>query len=171
MQLRANLSGERSVRRPGHPGERFVDHVLAVTELYVALVERMRASRRFTVERFDAEPACWWPDGRRGWIKPDALLVLRAATLQDFWWIEADMATESLPTIRRKLRTYLAFVERGRLGPGDVVPRVLFMAPTAERRDAIRAEADALPTPADYMFFASTFVEAYDFLIGELISW
>jgi hypothetical protein len=43
LRLRRNLRrDEERIRRPGTPGERFVQHTLAVTELFVQLVERSR---------------------------------------------------------------------------------------------------------------------------------
>lgn len=55
VRLRASLTGS-PVRRPRVPGERFVAHTLAVTELYVALVEQSRLES-FTLADFEVEPA------------------------------------------------------------------------------------------------------------------
>ena len=93
-----------------------------MSELYVELVERSRLGG-FTVAVFQAEADAYWPDGARGWIKPDALVQLERGTTEHYWWYEADMATEDLSTtIRSKLLRYLDFVQRGQLGPDDVVP-------------------------------------------------
>ena len=59
------------VRRPGAPGERTLQHILGVSELYVALAELGRTAG-FTVAGFEAEPGCWWPNGLGGYVKPDA---------------------------------------------------------------------------------------------------
>ena len=58
------------VRRKQPPGERFVRHVLAVAGLYVDLTERA-GEGGLRLDRFEAEPASWWPDGRGGRLKPD----------------------------------------------------------------------------------------------------
>jgi hypothetical protein len=121
------------------------------------------------VEAYAAEPDCWWPDGLGGTIRPDAFLMLQASDIQDLWWIEVDLATESLPTIRTKLQTYLDFVNRGQLGPMGTVPRVLFAAPTAARCNAIAAVAAALPSPAEYMFRVTTLIEAPSFLVRQVL--
>lgn len=137
--------GERvRVRRPGTPGERTLRHMAAVGELYVTLVELARTSG-FGVSEFVTEPGCYWPNGLGGWLKPDAYAVLARGRVLDYWWIEHDEATESLPTIRRKIQTYLDFWRRGQRGPSDVVPRVLVSTITKQRRDAIGAVVRRLP--------------------------
>lgn len=152
VQLRANAeTPDAVVRRPRAPGDRFVAHTLAVSELCVALVERSRIGR-FTLAGFGAEPAAWTRDGLGGWLKPDAVVHLRSGDVSDYWWFEADLATESLPTLRSKLLVYLDFVARGQVGPDGIVPRVMIAVPTQARLAAVQRIVNALPTPADYMF-------------------
>jgi Replication-relaxation len=136
------------VRRPGAPGERTLHHTLAVSELYTQLVEQARTSGD-RVATFKAEPAAWWPNGLGGFIKPDAYVVLAHADVRDAWWIEMDQATESLPTIRGKILTYLQFRRRGARGPGDVLPWLLIATTTAKRTAAIAGIANHLPEAAD----------------------
>lgn len=135
------------VRRPGAPGERTLRHILGVSELYVSLVELSR-SAGFTVAVFEAEPGCWWPTGLGGVLKPDAYALLTCGSVRDHWWIEHDQATEGLPTIRRKVETYVDFLRRGQLGLGGVVPRVLVSTITEPRRAAVAALVRHLPLPA-----------------------
>lgn len=152
VRLRSNAtSANVPVRRPRVPGERFVAHTLAVSELYVSLVERSRIER-FELDDFQAEPMAWIHDGLGGWLKPDAFAKLHYGTVHDYWWLEADLATESLPTLRTKLITYLDFVARGQFGPDGIVPRVLIGVPNKKRLAAVQRVVDALPTPAVYMF-------------------
>lgn len=152
MRLRANANGsDRVVRRPRLPGERFVAHMLGVSELYVGLVERTRVGR-FVLDDYAAEPAAWVKDGLGGWLKPDAFTKVRHGDVRDYWWIEMDMGTESPSTVRGKLLTYLGFVEHGQAGPDGVVPRVLICVPDEKRRAGIQRVVNSLPTPADYMF-------------------
>jgi hypothetical protein len=168
IRLRANAAsvGAR-VRRPRLAGERFVAHTLAVTELYVALVEHTRLGQ-FTLGDFQAEPMAWWPNGSGGWMKPDAFVKLRCGTVADYWWIEADLATESVPTVRAKLLTYLDFVGRGQLGPDGVVPRVLIAVPGTPRKMAIQAVVNSLPVPADLMFHVALLLDAPTVVVQEL---
>lgn len=139
------------VRRPGAPGERTVRHILAVSECCVALAELAR-SAGFTLEQFQAEPASWWSNGLGGYIKPDAYAVLATDDFRDHWWIELDLATESLPTVKNQLLAYLDFAHRGQLGPDQIVPRVAVATTTPQRRKAIAAMAERLPSPAVELF-------------------
>ena len=79
-----------------------------------------------------------------------------------------DLATESLPTIKRKLLTYLDFVERGQLGPGSLVPRVLVSAVTSVRCAALRSVIARLPAPAAELFVALSDHEAATHLVQSL---
>ncbi len=155
------------VRHPGVPTERAVRHTLAVSELYVSLVEQGR-QHNASVVTFQAEPASWWPNGLGGYLKPDAYTLLAAGVVREHWWIEVDLATESLPTITRKLTVYLDFVARGQFGPQGVVPRVLISTVTPERRDAIQVIVSQLPAPASDLFLVVTHPEAPAMILGSL---
>lgn len=145
LRRRTGTDNMRRVRRPGIPGERFVRHVLAVAELYSGLVEADRAGA-LILRQFQAEPR--WPDGLGGSLKPDALVVVSNGRVDHLWWIEVDMVTESLPTIRHKLRTYLDFLARGGHGPRGIMPRVLVSVPDRNRATVVWAEVAGLPPPA-----------------------
>ncbi|WP_194904374.1 replication-relaxation family protein [Catenulispora rubra] len=138
------------VRRPGPLGALSQRHLLAVSELYVELVERARACD-FAVATFKAEPGAWWPNGAGGWLKPDAYAVLERDGARDHWWLEVDLATESLPTVRAKLSYYTAFHERGGRGPAGVTPWLLVSTTTERRRDAIARLAGQLPGAAEFV--------------------
>jgi hypothetical protein len=155
------------VRQTNVPTDRTLAHTLVVSELYTALSTQAPANHA-TLAAFSAEPACWWPDGLGGHLKPDAYLALDGPNGRDHWWVEVDRATESLPTIRRKLLTYLSFVERGQLGPGGIVPRVLVSTITAERQAAIRGLIEYLPVPARQLFGISTEQETVPYLFSVL---
>jgi hypothetical protein len=155
------------VRRPRPPGDRFVTHALAVTELYVALVERAR-SGRFALGDFQVEADAYWPDGLGGRIKPDAFVRLERGSIATYWWFEADMATETIPTIHRKLATYLDFVRRGQLGPDGVVPKVLIGVPTIKRQEAVQDVIDELPVPADSLFQVVGLADVTQVMVAEI---
>lgn len=131
-------------RAPGTPGSLFLAHALAVAELYVQLREHERAVE-LTVPQFATESAAWWPDGRAGVIKPDAYASIRRGDVEDCWWLEVDRATESLPTLKRKLTVYADFERTGQLGPDDVVPRVLVTVPHDRRLADVRDLVAGLP--------------------------
>jgi hypothetical protein len=149
-------------RRPEQPGVSLVKHTLAVSELYVQLVELSR-TETVTLDAFDTEPACWRPDGAGGWLKPDAYVAVSSAAFTDHWFIEMDLGTEHLPVIQRKASSYLAYLERG-LGPNDVMPRVLFVAPDTQRCAAIAERLAAVPNVPARLFVCILAFQAGYFL-------
>ena len=138
-------------RTPWTPSTLFLSHSLAISGLYVALREEERA-QTLTLRQFTTEPAAWYPNGSSGFVKPDAYAVVLQGSLeggvQDSWWIEVDRATESIPTLKRKLMTYIEFARSGQRGPDFVVPRVLLTVPHDHRLVAVRDLVEALPEPA-----------------------
>jgi hypothetical protein len=150
----AGHDGQR-VRRPWPIGWPFVLHSLAVAELYVRLRE-LEARDSIRLLHFAAEPACWYRS-RQSLLKPDAWSVYETADWEEHWWLEVDRATESLPTLERKLRQYLAFTTSGDAGPLGVTPRVLLTVPTAARLRAAQRVVDNLPSPADKLFRIAEF--------------
>ena len=160
-----NAAGSR--RRPQLPGERFWRHLLDVTELYVQLMERTQISE-LRLFSFTTEPACWWRDSYGVWLKPDAHLVLEASGVIDDWWVEVDRATESLPTLRRKLTAYVDFARTGQRGPGGVVPRVLVTVPNPKRKRAVQQLINRLSVPAANFIVVEEFEQAAKILIQSL---
>jgi hypothetical protein len=155
------------VRHAGVPTDRTLRHTVAVSELCVSLVEHAW-STGFHVAGFEAEPACWWRDGLAGYLKPDAYVLLVQGRVRDHWWVEVDLATESLPTLKRKFLAYLSFVERGQLGPDDVIPRVLLIVPSEQRYESVRLLLNRLPEPADTLFGVVTERRAVDYIVKVL---
>lgn len=168
IRLQAATTSSVAPRRPSQPSAAFTSHTLAVTELYVGLIERARREL-FQLGEFQAEPACWWPDKLGGHLKPDAHILLATADYRDDWWIEVDQATETIPRIRRKLLSYLDFAHRGGTGPVGILPRLLITTPTPQRSAAIAAVITALPPPADQVFRTCPHVQAVDHLINTLL--
>lgn len=134
------------LRRPWSIGWLFVQHTLDVAELYVRLREQERAGA-LQLRYFVTEPACWFDTGRLV-LKPDAFVLLMTPRWEEHYWVEVDRATESLPTLRRKLLTYVDFANAGTAGPAGLVPQVLVTVPTVARQtDGEQLVAD-LPEPA-----------------------
>ena len=156
------------LRRPGTPTERFLMHNLAVSELYVELVEATRAASDMALLRFDAEPAAWWQDSLGAWIKPDALVTLATSEVSDSWAIEVDRATESLPTLRRQFVRYLELLERGEAGPTGPLPRVLVSVPDVRRLAAVQLVLSDLPPVASELIHSVTAQSAVRYLRDRL---
>lgn len=157
------INTQATTRRPKLPGERFWRHLLDITELYVQLVESQRHGN-LALTAFATEPACWWRDSYGVWIKPDAFCKLSSSGVEDAWWVEVDRATESLPTLRRKLLMYVEFARLGQNGPGGIIPRVLVTVPTQVRKRAVQGLIDRLPGPASELMRVVEFEEATEAL-------
>jgi hypothetical protein len=128
---------ELLVRRPWTPGTLFLNHTLAVAELYVGLRAAEQADR-LELSEFLAEPASWHYTTSLGTLKPDAYALLAYHDIEDAWWLEVDQGTESRNTLRRKLNLYLLAAQAGVTGPHGVLPRVLVVVPDEKRAASIR---------------------------------
>lgn len=154
-------------RTPWTPGQMFLAHTLAISTLYCMLRERERVGE-LTLAQFTAEPASWHPDGKGGFIKPDAYVRVQHGDFEDVWWVEVDRATESIPTIKKKLITYLDFARAGGVGPDGIMPRVLITVPHGSRLAAVRDLVARLPSPATELIATVLHDRAVDFMINTL---
>ncbi len=166
-RLLALLDGAPSPARtqPSHnPGALFLTHALTISGIYVDLIEQSRGGG-FQVASFVTEPRCWHSTGNGGNLRPDAYVVLRATAHSDCWWLEIDQATEIVPRLRAKIRTYTDHLTTGGTGPHGVPPRVLLTAPDQQRADAIRT---TVPVSDAAMFTVVTHQRAANLLVAEL---
>jgi Replication-relaxation len=145
------------------PGALFLTHTLAVSGVYVDLVEKSRDGT-FSVHTFTTEPHCWHPTGNGAYLRPDAYVILRTGQRGQCWWLEIDAGTEIIPRLRAKIRTYRDHFTSGGVGPDHVPPRVLFTAPDQQRADVITG----LLGDTDDMITTSTHADAAAFMIAEL---
>jgi hypothetical protein len=165
LALQRGQSPPGRVRHAPTPSPLFLNHALAVSEIYVQLIEASR-SGGFRVAHFQA-PA-WWPAGEGLYLRPDAYLVLDTGAYKDCWWLEIDRATESLPRLTAKCVDYRDHATHGGTGPDGALPRVLFTAPTQRRADAIRASIDFVTTGDAEMITVTTHQQAANLLVTEL---
>jgi hypothetical protein len=154
-------------RAPWTPSTPFIAHALAVTELYVGLIE---AERLGTLDllSFSTEPKCWRPftdrHGTAVTLKPDAHVVIGAGKFENHWFPELDRATESLPRITAKARLYVDYYASGlEQVRHDVFPQVLWVVPDAARQDQI-IEALANVPDARHLFAVATVESAVPFM-------
>ena len=155
-QRLANLDRVSRPRPPRPVGRRYVDHILAVTHIYVSLVLAERAGS-LRIVRFDGEPASWrsfyGPGGARLMVNPDAHAVLLVKGAEDHWFFEVDLDTEHAPTLARKCAIYRAYwqsgAEEARTG---VFPRVLWLVPDEPRARVLRQVFRRQPDEADMLF-------------------
>ncbi|MGH3871290.1 MAG: replication-relaxation family protein [Pseudonocardiaceae bacterium] len=66
------------------PGALFLAHTLAVSNIYVDLVEHSRGGA-FSVHTFTTEPHCWYPIGNGATLRPDAYVILRTGPVGACW--------------------------------------------------------------------------------------
>jgi hypothetical protein len=120
------------------PSERFVDHCLAVSEIATELHEAQRTGRIESLQVV-TEPDSWRRFQTPGGVvtlKPDLAVDCTVDGWDLRWFIEADRATEHLPTVIAKAKVYERY---WRSGSEDhpVFPRVLWSTPTERRADQI----------------------------------
>jgi hypothetical protein len=155
-------------KRLGTPGERYVKHTLAITEIVVRLHEADREGLLELIET-QAEPACWrgfiGPGMSRVVLKPDLFARIGAGSIsEDRWLIEVDLATEASTTIQAKAERHLAFY---RSGSETVHPRVLWAVPDLRRAHQLTDVLRRLPTPASQLFAVCLLYALPGFLAAE----
>jgi hypothetical protein len=173
---RLTTVGGRRVQRPWPVGTAFLAHSMAVTELFVGL---MQAERHGVAEvrlgEFRTEPVCWrsfaGPGGGRETLKPDAEVTLGLGRYEDRWFIEVDRATESRTTLARKLNRYLRYWQSGQeQARTGVFPKVLWSVPDPARLEVLVDEFGRLPVEAWPLFAASTEANAVRRLLAGAAS-
>jgi hypothetical protein len=164
-------AGSNNHRHPWTPGVPFLAHALAVTEIYVKLIE---AERRGLVEvlGFAAEPRCWrsftGAGGVPATLKPDAFLRLGLGDYEDSWFIEVDRATEAPSTLARKLDLYRRYWQSGReQSRHGVFPRVLWIVPNEQRKGLVVELTATQPAEAWSLFQVVTDEQALAPLTGS----
>lgn len=163
-------SGSRS-RPPFTPGLSFLQHRLAITELYVQLAEAQRAGVCELIE-FEAEPDCWRSFSGRGGgrvlLKPDAYARAGSGGYEYLWLIEVDRAAESRPTLKAKCQRYIDYWLSGREDTrSSVFPAVLWLVPDERRADALAEVIDRLPVDGRRLFQVGLFANAVGILSGR----
>lgn len=137
--------------RMREPSPSFVDHVLAISELYVRLMEAQRRNE-FEVLEVEPEPHCWrrFAASHGGFtdLKPDLFVSVARGDLEHRWFVEVDLASEHAPTIQRKAHVYLKYLGSGReQADHGVFPRVVWQVPTTPRRERVDGALEALGAP------------------------
>jgi hypothetical protein len=153
-------------KQPSHtPGDLFLTHTLAVSGVYVDLIEKSRGDA-FAVHSFVTEPHCWHPTGNGSALRPDSYVILRAGQRGQCWWLEIDAGTEIAPRLRTKIRAYRDYLTSGGVGPDHVPPRVLFTTPNQARAGMITGLLSG--TDTGEMISATTHDQAAAYMIREL---
>ena len=95
-----------------------------------------------TLEALELEPACWRPYTHIGKVvslKPDLYAQTLCGEYEDRWFIEVDLATESISAIIDQCRRYHEYyrfgLEQEEFG---VFPLTVWIVPSNARRDALK---------------------------------
>lgn len=161
----------RRLRRLEAPGDRYIAHTLAITELVVRLREAEHRDE-LGVLALETEPTCWrqftGPAGTRLTLKPDLFVRLGAGSFEDRWFIEVDLATEARGTLVAKAKRYVAHLRSGsEQAAHGVYPRVLWTAMTEHRCEQIREALAVLPAEHQRLFSYIAFDNAVGLLAAE----
>jgi hypothetical protein len=164
-------AGGVRIRRPWTPGRAFIAHQLAVTELYVGLVEESRRAN-LEVLNFDAEPMCWRTftglGGARTVLKSDAFVRVGLEEFEDSYFVEVDRGTHSGPSVARKLKLYRRYWQTGREQErwGGVFPKVLVLVPSEARKAALVEVAGEQPADSWPLFQIARYDDALGIFRG-----
>lgn len=138
--------GAPSRRRYEEPGRTFLTHILAVADTAITLIEQANAGR-FELLEFEREPACWriFTSGSAApvTLKPDLFVVTADAHTETHSFIEVDLATEHLPAILRKCRTYQRYFATGiEQASRGLFPAIVWIVPNVLRARDVRRAID-----------------------------
>ena len=135
-------TGLGAIGRVRQPGDRTIDHHLAVADTHVALVEAAH-NGLVTIDTLQVEPECWRSfttlSGTRSILKPDLFVVTSPSEqpdVEDHWFVEVDRATESIPTVLRQCRRYEAYRSQG--DHEGVFPLIVWVVPDTHRAEQVR---------------------------------
>ena len=158
--------GERPYRSIGRTTAHF-EHALAVTEVYVQLVEAQRTGRIADVAA-KGEPACHIKlVGSSQVLRPDAYMQFRTERGGKWgtaeWFIEIERSDEGASSTLDKLEKYLAYEEQ--LTDATIMPQVLFVALKPERRVYLERLLDRHAAAERDLFIVASFNEAVEAMI------
>lgn len=151
-------------RKIWHPSHAFLDHWLAITDLYADL-RTEAAHGDVTIREFhtegDAKRIYRDSYGSQHMLRPDALVRLTSGDTRVSWFVELDRATESPRRIADKCRRYRAYeltdLEYRQHG---VSPGVAFIVPDGHRFEVIQQVIAFQPPEARGLFWVTTKADA-----------
>lgn len=154
-------------RSTWEPGASFVDHTLAVTELFV----RLREAKQTDLVSWQGEPSCWrsyvGPFGGQLHVKPDAFVIVADDRFEHLWFVEIDCGTERIATLRRKFRAYTDYASSGtEQRQHGFFPHVLWVTPSSNRSKLLAEVAGQ--DGAVCTFVATTDDRAIDVMVGSM---
>lgn len=131
----------RARRSPEERGRAFPDHTLAVSAVYVDLVEHLRVVGGH-LEDWAPEPDCYREfqhGARTERLTPDAYIEVAVGSEIISSFLEVDRGTESMPTLVRKCRTYLRYARTD-----SDSPQVVFELSSSARAGRLQSMVKAV---------------------------
>lgn len=139
-----NSNGNTAKRqRSFEPSPRFLEHTLAVAEIYVQLNLIQDKHKDLKIQEIAPEPDCWRTyvgiNGTTAYLKPDLYLVTISGKYENHWFIEIDLDTESPSRVIRKCRQYYRYYLSGKEQQmAGVFPWVMWIVPSESRARGLR---------------------------------
>lgn len=162
------LRADGSRLRAYEPGEAFVDHQLAVSQLVVELILAGREGR-LELLAAQGEPACWrtLPAIGRSLLRPDLFLAIGQGELEYRWFVEVDRGTHRGPALLRKAQLYESYYRSGvEQAAHGVFPRSVWITPDPSRAERVR-EVLSGGGFSDGLMVVTTNADALRTLIGD----
>jgi len=101
-------------------------------------------------------------------LKPDLYAATASGDYEDHWFIEADRATEHLPTVLTKCRVYARYAATGsEQHTSGVFPAVLWVVPTEARAVSMRRAIQADKSLPTELFRVITTEQFTDFITAS----
>jgi len=153
-----------------NPSNPFIDHTLAIAEVYAQLRCAERADG-FELTTFDSEPTSWrsfhGPGGARLTLKPDAFVITESGGYEDHVFVEVDLGTETTSRIIAKAKTYVGYYRSGReQHRSGLFPQVLWLVPDLARIELLSDALGRLPAEYWRLFQVRLLADAVDAIIA-----
>lgn len=154
------VSGDERRRRGHEPSPVFLLHTLAIADTRIELEIAHRAST-LRLSSVEAEPNCWrsfhGPGGGLERVRPDLYVATSSDEFDDFWFLEIDLSTESIPAVVRKCQAYEQYRRSGREQErSGVFPAVVWVTPDERRAGKIKQAIGAARNLAPDIFRVTT---------------
>jgi hypothetical protein len=132
------ISDKRLHYYTSDPSDYFLEHTLALAELYVQLHEQARLGK-FNLLEVQTEPPCWRTfttlEAGRQTLKPDMYMRLGKGDEEISYFIEMDRGTTYAASLLKKLKTYEQYFASGKEQDNHgVFPQILWIAPDGKRK-------------------------------------
>lgn len=138
LGLMNNKENVTKRQRSFEPSPRFLEHTLAVAEIFVQLNLIQDQHKDLKIQKIAPEPDCWRTyvgiNSTATYLKPDLYLVTISGEYEDHWFIEIDLDTESPSRVIRKCRQYYRYYLSGNeQHMAGVFPLVIWIVPSEAR--------------------------------------